>query len=163
MDLDGLAESLSAAFGRDVPVRSRQGGSGISFNLSAKDLKSYARMRPGASTLKELQKDQSKADAFLIQNGNSIKRENRIIACSLLRGRADDLCKQGKYGEAKLQYEKATKAILGKNFQFPLPITEGLQNEIYTKLDPWDRIVLMECCNSMAQCLIKLKCPQRVL
>jgi hypothetical protein len=162
MDLDGLAQGLNAAFGRNVPLRSRQGGSGISFDITEEDMKAIVRLRPGADTLRELRGDRSKADTFLSQNQNNKDRKNRIVACSLLRGGADDLCKQGRYDEAKLEYEKATKAILGKDFSSPLPVTEGLQNEVYTKLDPWDRIVLMECCNGMAQCMIKLKCPERV-
>ena len=157
MDAEGvaLAETLSAAFGRNIPAQFRPDGSGFSVNLTNADL---ARRRPGTIKLRRLRGNLSEANTFLSENENSINLENRITACGLLRERGDELCKQEKYEGAKLQYENATKALLGNNFIFPLPITEGLQNEVYTKLSPWERIALMECCNSMAQCMIKLRC-----
>lgn len=160
MNADGFAEGLSAVLGRSVPLR--HGGSSLSFDISDEDIKTIIRLRPGRDTLKELQQDQSKADVFLSSKGNSTRHNDRIISCSLLKWRADNLCKQGKFEEAKIEYDKATKAVLGRDFVFPLPVTEGFRNEVYTKLSQWERIVLMECCNGMAQCMIKLKCPERV-
>jgi hypothetical protein len=162
MDIDGLTQSLSAYLGRDVPVRLEHGGTRISVDLTKEDFKAIVQRRPGGYMLKELQQDRNKADAFLSSKANSEKRDDRIISCSLLRGRADDLRKQGKFDAAKIEYENATKAILGRDSIFPLPVTEGLRNEAYTKLHPWDRIVLMECCNGMAQCMINIKRPVQV-
>jgi hypothetical protein len=162
MDMDGFVESLSAAFGRSVSVRQGPGGSGLSFDFTANDIKTIIRSRPGESTLKDLLRDRSRADAFLSENVDPTGRENRMITCSLLQGRGYELCTQNHYEEAQLQYENAAKAVLGTGFKFPLPVSEGLRNNVYTQLDPWDRIALFECCNGMAQCLLKLKCPEQV-
>ena len=157
MNFDGFEESLRAAFGRDIPVRYRQNNSGFSMNFSTEDIKALMRRRPATQKLKELQEDRSVADAFLSAHASSTDREDRFISCDLLRGRAEELRKRGQHNDATFEYEKATKVILGQGFVFPLPNSEGLRNEVYTNLGSWESVVLMECCNGMAQCLVELK------
>jgi hypothetical protein len=75
----------------------------------------------------------------------------------LLRDSADECHKQGKPDEARDIYLKAAKVILRDGFEFPLPIREGLRNEVYVNLDAWERIDVMACCNGLARCMIDLK------
>jgi hypothetical protein len=162
MNFDGFEETLRDLLGRDIPVTYRGNNSGVSINFTPEDIRALNRRRPGSQKLKELQQDRSKADEFLSAHATSTDSDDRVVSCDLLRGRADELCKRGQHEEATFEYERATKAVLGQGFVFPLPNSEEFRNEAYTKLEPWERIVLMECCNGMAQCLIKMNSLKRV-
>jgi hypothetical protein len=89
MELNELQESLRTAFGRNVPVRRKPNGSGISFDFTPDDIKALIRQRPEAEQLKALQQNRSLADEFLSTHATSTDSDDCILSCGLLRGRAD--------------------------------------------------------------------------
>ena len=111
--------------------------------------------RPGAALVRDLNRDRSAADAYLEQNahgdGNYIPR---VVSCTILKGRGDDLLAKKQYDAAQTRYIDALAALLGKDFTIPLPAGGGLRSEGYVALDGWEQVMVMECCNSMAKCSI---------
>jgi hypothetical protein len=120
-------------------------------------MSSTTSLRPGAAKIERLQQDPLGIDEFLAQNPTPSDSVARIITCTLLQGKGVALYRKGRHADATGYYEKATKMILGPEFVFPRPVGEGLRNEMYTHLHPWNRIAVMECCNGMARCLAALK------
>jgi hypothetical protein len=114
--------------------------------------------RPGAEKVTELRSNPASADAFLANNRDvSSDINTRMICCGIIQSRADDLFKKKQYNEARIMYIDGIATIVGKTFKIPLPVKEGLRNEIYVKSDVWEKIALMECCNGLARCMIELK------
>lgn len=118
---------------------------------------SISPVRPGAAKIKRLQEDPLSIDEFIAQNPMPSDLEPRIITCALLQRKGEALYKKMRHSDAICYYEQATKTIVGLGFMFPRPVGEGLRNEMYTQLHPWERICVMECCNGMARCLVGLK------
>jgi hypothetical protein len=161
MDPNEIAASLRALLGRDISVSGE--GSHVSVNFTQADMLSILQRRPGADEVRQFQSNRASADAFLAQNRElSSDKETRMICCSIIRSRADDLFKQKQYDEARIKYIDAIAAIVGKAFKIPLPAKGGLRNEIYVKKDVWEKIALMECCNALARCMIELKDAEQV-
>lgn len=155
MDPDVLA-SLRAELGNNVNIRDN-GSGGVSVNFSPADILSLMQRRPGASKVKELKSDPLKADAFLAQNkSRSSEKDTRMICCALFQAKGEELFKKKKYEEARSQYIQAIAAIVGKKFKIPLPPKNGLRSENYVKLDTWEKIHMMECCNALTRCLVQL-------
>jgi len=161
MDPNELAAGLRSLLGRDISVSGV--GSHISVHFTESDILSIIQRRPGAEKLTELLSNPASADVFLAKNRElSSDRETRIICCGIFQSKANDLFKKKQYNEARIRYINGIEAIVGKAFKIPLPVKEGLRNEIYVKSDVWEKIVLMECCNGLARCMIKLKDVEQV-
>jgi hypothetical protein len=147
--------------GRNISVTG--GGSHISVHLTADDLLHHLQQRPGSDKVKNLLSNPSRADNFLAQNRNlSTELDTRMICCGIIQSRAGDLLQESRYDEARIKYIDAIAAIVGKDFKIPLPVKEGLRNEVYVKSDVWEKIALMECCNGLARCMIGLKNAEQV-
>jgi len=146
-----MAEAIRRVFG-DVPIRTGSNGTRVSFNPLG---------RPGTGLLKELERDSSKAEAFLY--GTTTGEDARLVRCNLYKGRAENLFRARLYDKAHLEYLNAIAAILGKDFRIPLQVEEGgVMSKTYLHLTPWERIDLMACCNEIARCMIGVKNSDRV-
>lgn len=161
MDPDELAAGLRSLLGRDINVSGV--GSHISVNFTESDILSIIQRRPGAEKVTDLLSNPANADAFLAKNRDlSSDKETRMICCGIFQSKANDLFKKKQYNEARIRYIDGIGAIVGKTFKIPLPVKEGLRNEIYVKSDVWEKIALMECCNGLARCMIELKDVEQV-
>jgi hypothetical protein len=142
--------------GRNIDVSGV--GSHISVHFTEADILSIIQRRPGAEKVTDLLSNPASAEAFLAQNrGLSSDRETRIICCGIFQSKANELFEKKQYNEARIRYMDGIGAIVGKAFKIPLPAKEGLRNQVYVKSDVWEKIVLMECCNGLARCMIELK------
>lgn len=141
-----MAEAIRQVFG-DVPIHTGDNGTRVSFNPLG---------RPGTGLIKDLQRDSSKAEAFLY--GPATGEDARIVRCNLFQGRAENFLKARFYDKAHLEYLEAIAAIVGKEFKIPLPAEEGgVISAVYMNLTAWERIDLMACCNGIAQCMVGMK------
>lgn len=151
MNSANLPEAVRDVFGGHVPVPNEDG---------TRILHSFQNC-PGSVLIKELQRDSSKADDFLY--GTAVGEEARIVRCNLLKGRGDNLFKACFYDKARLEYLSAIAAIVGKNFEIPLPTKQGgVLSDVYMNLTAWERVDLMACCNAMAQCMVGLNNVEEV-
>jgi hypothetical protein len=63
----------------------------------------------------------------------------------------------------RLEYLGAIAAIVGKDFEIPLPTKQGgVLSDVYMNLTVWERVDLMACCNAIAQCMVGLKNVEEV-
>lgn len=118
---------------------------------------SFLQKRPGADKVKEFRQDPAKGDAFLARNTSlGTETTTRLTICAIIKDRANDLLKMKQYTPARMKYMDTLATILDKDFQIPLPLKSGLRNEKYVKLDTWEKVSVMECCNGMSKCMIGL-------
>lgn len=148
MSHEEMAAAIRAVFGNNTPIISRDRANGTYTRTFSLDLLG----RPGTGLLKELQRNTSKADAFLV--GDAEGEEARLVRCSLYRERADTLTKARRYEAACEDYQKAIAAIVGKDFKTPLAPGDGggIVSKTYNELSAWERIDLITCCRGMAEC-----------
>lgn len=158
MDINALSEQIRAALGQNVDVRSNgNGGSGISINLTPANLLAIIQKRPGADKIQRLRANDGLVDSFLSTNWpSSPDNETRVVCCSLFKSKAEKSFAKKQFREARDRYLDATASIVGKKFKIPLPANGGLRNDVYEKIDTWETISLMECCNGLARCAIRL-------
>ena len=71
---------------------------------------------------------------------------------------AETLLERKSWADALIKYKQAIETIVGSSFEIPLYSAEGggLRSEKYVKLDLSKRMVLMKCCNKVAECFIGL-------
>jgi hypothetical protein len=105
--------------------------------------------RPDEDLVNNLLADRSKGDEFLSQPGNG----KGLVRCRVLRGRADEELAKGNLDIAENMFEEAARFVLGAECSFPVK-AEALRNEVYVKLEAWERIEMMACCNGLAKCRI---------
>lgn len=83
--------------------------------------------------------------------------------CILLRTQGDELFDACQYVEATRRYRMAFQVIMGNDFEVPFwSKTGGIVSQKYVRITDGQRIILMHCCNGIAQCRAKLKDLQGV-